>query len=88
MELGPADEDAYTSNMSAEFWNERYSADDLVYGDAPNEFLASVPEATRMKPLLAIALVLLSLTPLPSTTRRSLVSAPGFASARLFAIRL
>jgi hypothetical protein len=30
--------------MSAEFWNERYSADDLVYGDAPNDFLASTAD--------------------------------------------
>ncbi|HYG77066.1 MAG TPA: class I SAM-dependent methyltransferase [Planctomycetota bacterium] len=28
--------------MSSEFWNERYSGDDLAYGSAPNEFLASV----------------------------------------------
>jgi SAM-dependent methyltransferase len=30
--------------MSAEFWNERYSADDLVYGEAPNEFLVSIAD--------------------------------------------
>jgi SAM-dependent methyltransferase len=28
--------------MSSEFWDQRYSAEDLVYGEAPNEFLASV----------------------------------------------
>lgn len=44
VELGPTDENAYTANMSAEFWNERYSADDFVYGDAPNEFLASMAD--------------------------------------------
>ena len=44
--------------------------------------------ATRMKPLLAIAFALLSLTPFPSTPRLSLVSVPRFPSARLFAIRL
>jgi SAM-dependent methyltransferase len=43
-ELGPMDEDAYTADMSAEFWNERYSASDLVYGKAPNEFLASMAD--------------------------------------------
>src|SRR5688572_14090431 len=30
--------------MSSEFWNERYSASDLVYGEAPNDFLASVAD--------------------------------------------
>lgn len=28
--------------MSADFWNDRYAAADLVYGDAPNDFLASL----------------------------------------------
>jgi len=28
--------------MSNTFWNERYSADELVYGAAPNEFLAGL----------------------------------------------
>jgi cyclopropane fatty-acyl-phospholipid synthase-like methyltransferase len=28
--------------MSSEFWNERYSRDDLAYGAAPNVFLASM----------------------------------------------
>ncbi|QQS09120.1 MAG: class I SAM-dependent methyltransferase [Phycisphaerales bacterium] len=27
--------------MSTEFWNERYAGEDLVYGDAPNTFLAA-----------------------------------------------
>jgi hypothetical protein len=44
VQLGPTDEDAYTTNMSAEFWNERYSAYDFVYGVAPNEFLASMAD--------------------------------------------
>jgi 2-polyprenyl-3-methyl-5-hydroxy-6-metoxy-1,4-benzoquinol methylase len=30
--------------MSAEFWDKRYSGYDLVYGDAPNEFLSSVAD--------------------------------------------
>jgi SAM-dependent methyltransferase len=30
--------------MSAEFWNERYADEKLVYGDAPNDFLASVAD--------------------------------------------
>jgi hypothetical protein len=30
--------------MSAEFWNERYSVSELVYGEAPNEFLASMAD--------------------------------------------
>jgi SAM-dependent methyltransferase len=42
VQLGPTFDDAYTADMSAEFWNERYSAEKLVYGDAPNEFLASM----------------------------------------------
>lgn len=29
-----------TSKMSTEFWNERYSADDYVYGETPNRYLA------------------------------------------------
>ena len=44
VELGPTDEDAYTANMSAEFWDQRYSGDELAYGDAPNEFLASMAD--------------------------------------------
>lgn len=28
--------------MSNTFWNERYSGDDLAYGEAPNEFLSSM----------------------------------------------
>jgi SAM-dependent methyltransferase len=28
--------------MSTEFWNERYAADGPVYGEAPNDFLASM----------------------------------------------
>lgn len=28
--------------MSTEFWNERYSGSDLVYGTAPNDFLSGV----------------------------------------------
>lgn len=31
---------AYTSNMSNTFWNERYSGDELAYGEAPNDFLS------------------------------------------------
>lgn len=30
--------------MSSEFWNERYASTDLVYGDAPNEFLAQMAD--------------------------------------------
>lgn len=30
--------------MSSTFWNERYAAEGLVYGDAPNDFLASVAD--------------------------------------------
>lgn len=30
--------------MNPEFWNKRYAADDLVYGDAPNDFLAHVAD--------------------------------------------
>ncbi len=30
--------------MSSTFWNQRYSGDDLVYGEAPNEFLASAAD--------------------------------------------
>jgi SAM-dependent methyltransferase len=44
LQLGSTDKDAYTANMSAEFWNERYSAEKLVYGDAPNDFLASMAD--------------------------------------------
>lgn len=36
--------EVYTSHMSKTFWNERYSGDDLAYGEAPNEFLAHVAE--------------------------------------------
>ncbi len=43
-ELGPAGDHAYTSNMSNTFWNERYSGDELAYGEAPNEFLSSMAE--------------------------------------------
>jgi hypothetical protein len=35
---------AYNANMSAEFWNERYSGDGLVYGNAPNEFAPGVSD--------------------------------------------
>ena len=44
VQLGPTYDDTYTAKMSAEFWNERYSAEKLVYGDAPNEFLASMAD--------------------------------------------
>ena len=30
--------------MSNTYWNERYSGDDLAYGEAPNDFLASLAE--------------------------------------------
>jgi cyclopropane fatty-acyl-phospholipid synthase-like methyltransferase len=30
--------------MSNTFWNERYAGDDLVYGEAPNDFLALVAD--------------------------------------------
>ncbi len=30
----------YLSNMSTDFWNERYASNDFVYGQAPNEFIA------------------------------------------------
>ncbi len=30
--------------MSSEFWNERYAGNDLVYGAAPNDFLAQMAE--------------------------------------------
>lgn len=37
--------------MSTAFWNERYAADELAYGDAPNDFLAhmaaQLPKAGR-----------------------------------------
>lgn len=34
----------YTSGMSSIFWDERYAGDELVYGAAPNEFLASMAD--------------------------------------------
>jgi cyclopropane fatty-acyl-phospholipid synthase-like methyltransferase len=34
----------YTSGMSSSFWDERYAGDELVYGEAPNEFLASMAD--------------------------------------------
>lgn len=34
----------YAEAMSSAFWNERYAAESLAYGDAPNEFLAEVAE--------------------------------------------
>jgi cyclopropane fatty-acyl-phospholipid synthase-like methyltransferase len=34
--------------MSNIFWNERYSGDDLAYGEAPNEFLSSMAERLPM----------------------------------------
>jgi len=40
MELGPQGDHSYTSNMSETFWNQRYSGDDLAYGETPNEFLS------------------------------------------------
>ena len=30
----------YPSNMTTDFWNERYANNELVYGKAPNEFVA------------------------------------------------
>jgi SAM-dependent methyltransferase len=30
--------------MSSDYWNERYSGDDLAYGEAPNEFLSSMAD--------------------------------------------
>ncbi len=43
--------------MSSNFWNERYAGDDLVYGEAPNGFIASmadrVPQSGRALDLAA-----------------------------------
>src|SRR5690606_29451902 len=44
----PTHSPTYHSPMSHTFWDERYGGDGLVYGDAPNEFLAQV--ATRFPP--------------------------------------
>jgi SAM-dependent methyltransferase len=33
---------AYALSMTKEFWNERYSAEALIYGETPNEFLAGM----------------------------------------------
>ena len=30
--------------MNADFWNDRYGTDKLVYGDAPNDFLVQMSE--------------------------------------------
>ena len=30
--------------MSSSFWNDRYAADTLAYGDAPNDFLAAMAD--------------------------------------------
>ena len=35
---------AYTRRMTKTFWNERYSGAELVYGEAPNEFLAMIAD--------------------------------------------
>lgn len=35
--------------MSSAFWNERYAAEGLAYGDAPNEFLAQMAERLPRK---------------------------------------
>jgi SAM-dependent methyltransferase len=34
----------YTSSMSSTFWDERYSGDDLAYGESPNDFLVSMAD--------------------------------------------
>lgn len=34
--------------MSSTFWNERYSGDDLVYGQAPNEFIAAMSDRVAL----------------------------------------
>ena len=34
----------YVPDMSSTFWDERYGGDDLIYGRAPNEFLASTAD--------------------------------------------
>jgi 2-polyprenyl-3-methyl-5-hydroxy-6-metoxy-1,4-benzoquinol methylase len=39
---------AYIAAMSSAFWDERYSGDDLAYGAAANDFLASVADRLPM----------------------------------------
>ncbi len=34
--------------MSSTFWNERYAGDDLVYGQAPNEFIAAMSDRVAL----------------------------------------
>lgn len=40
----PQRESHITCAMTRDFWNERYGSTDCVYGDAPNEFLASLAQ--------------------------------------------
>jgi cyclopropane fatty-acyl-phospholipid synthase-like methyltransferase len=44
LKLDPKGERAYRSSMSNTYWDERYSGDDLAYGQAPNDFLASMAD--------------------------------------------
>ena len=32
------------ANMSSTFWDQRYSGDELAYGEAPNDFLAIIAD--------------------------------------------
>lgn len=41
--------------MDAGFWNERYAADDYVYGEAPNAFLEEVAARIPSGPVLCLA---------------------------------
>lgn len=41
--------------MNPEFWNERYSEPDYVYGTAPNDFIASVAGEFPPGPVLCLA---------------------------------
>lgn len=44
LELVPQGDQAYTPDMTSTFWDQRYSSDDLAYGEAPNDFLASMAD--------------------------------------------
>lgn len=42
-------------DMDASFWNDRYSADQYFYGDAPNDFVAQCAEQIPLGPVLCLA---------------------------------
>lgn len=41
--------------MNLEFWNERYAAEDFVYGTEPNEFIAAIAAEIPPGPVLCLA---------------------------------